>query len=123
MRTRPARVCLKNMENDRDQILRLLRYPRSVLGTLAPLASCSHAGFLDPKDPGCHDCDYEIECAWLYSNDEFADLGEKPLSALLEALDYAAALIEAQITGAGHDSCSCACEWCAWVRAARHHMS
>lgn len=103
----------------RDDIIALLAYPRKRLGAFVGLEDCTHDGFLDASDPSCGDCRYLPECQWLYSNDEFADLGVKPIEKLIEALDFATELIEAQMMCSDHSSKNCTCESCSWVREAR----
>lgn len=57
-----------------------------------------------------------MEYAWLYSNEEFAALGQKPIGEILAALDDAVEYMAAQVAYLEHDNPQCACASCAWLR-------
>jgi len=100
----------------RRAVIDALSYPRQLLHGSLNLESCPHGGFYSPGDTGCQDCDDRPECQWLYHNDEFVALDRKSDHDLAQALDFAICYVTAQ--AAGHDTRSCHCASCAWLRGA-----
>lgn len=104
----------------KDRIIQLLGFPRTLVRESIDHENCTHAGNFAPGDPVCADCASRLECRWLYHNDEFSALGEKPEAKLVEALEFALDYVEAFAHRAGHrPSKRCPCEVCAWLKGAR----
>ena len=103
-------------ESLKKSIIEALSYPREVLRSYIELESCPHNGLYDGQDGRCTACPQKAECEWLYSNETFAALDQKPfedvLAALNEGLEYV------QISCWRH-SRQCQCTSCAWIRDAR----
>ncbi len=102
----------------KEQIIAMLAYPRLHLRDARDLTDCHHDGLYDQFDPDCADCHHQAECAWLHSNDEFVDLCSKPIPQLIEALDFARMQVDADLLRYRHDTLSCRCEACFWLRGA-----
>ena len=102
----------------KDQIIKLLAYPRSVLGDLIDMDACPHSGSYYQQDGRCRKCSDAPECQWLSSNDEFVALEQKSTEELLGPLVFAVDFVNLQLAYWGHDRASCDCETCVWVRAA-----
>jgi len=107
----------------KTRIIGALRYPRALMRGSIALDDCSHSGHYSQSDRECDDCYYGLECAWLFGNDESVALEEKPLSALIEALEYCHGYVDARTTEWGHHSDTCPCEACAWLRDAQDLMA
>ncbi len=105
----------------RQQVIQMLAYPRAVVrNELKPeLWDCPHNGFFDEEDQRCVLCDNQPECQWLYSNDEFAALGQRNMEGLAEGLQFAVRYISALAAYLGHMSHTCQCEMCVWLRDAQ----
>ena len=106
----------------RDRIIRALNYPTALIRGSVELHSCSHGGNYDQQDQACSDCNFEPECAWLIGHDENVSLNEKPIAVLIEALEYCYGYVDARATQLGHQSDSCNCDACRWLRDAGHLM-
>ena len=102
-----------------SMIIELLDLPRRLIRDQVAIETCQHAGFFSPRDPGCRVCETRLECEWLFHNDEFAALSEKPVDALLDALESSVHYVDACITFAHHDRRTCACELCSWLEQAK----
>ena len=100
----------------KSRIIRALRYPRALMRGNIALDQCTHSGHYNESDQECGDCYYGLECEWLFGNDESVAVEEKSLPALIEALEYCHGYVDAHTTEWGHDSKSCPCEACAWLR-------
>lgn len=104
----------------KDQILSSLDFPRRLVRGNIDQENCAHAGNFAPGDPVCEDCISRLECGWLYHNDEFSSLGEKPEAELVDALGFALDYVEAFSYRAGHrPGRHCPCELCTWLNGAR----
>jgi hypothetical protein len=55
----------------------------------------------------------------LYDNDEFAALQQRPIEALVEALEFAMGYVDALTRQWQHDSRHCRCDACTWLRDAQ----
>ncbi len=106
----------------RDRIIQALRFPTILIREGVELHSCSHSGNYRRQDESCDDCYFEPECAWLFGHDENVSLHDKPLADLVEALEYCYGYMDARATQLGHQSESCRCDACRWLRDAEHLM-
>ncbi len=77
----------------RERSIELLAYPRDQVRNNVELDHCSHNGLYAEGDRECQNCDYEMECNWLYHNDEFAALKQKSIEDLVDALEFVAGYI------------------------------
>jgi hypothetical protein len=100
-------------------IIEMLEFPRQVIRGHIEFETCGHAGNFSSSDPACLVCETRMECEWLYHNDEFVALTEKPLDAVVDAFGLALLYVDACLTRAEHDVGSCRCEACDWLRRAR----
>ncbi|MFQ5994149.1 MAG: hypothetical protein ACE5K1_03565 [Acidiferrobacterales bacterium] len=103
----------------REQLIKTLAYPRYFVRNRLDLEDCPHSGFYAPGTKECLECDYEEECRWLFENEEFAALTRKPMSQLLEAVEFASAYIDARAKKSGHRVHRCHCVTCTWLREAQ----
>lgn len=103
----------------REIIISALEFARHLIHSQIDLHDCPHNGFYDKSDIRCLDCEFEAECEWLVSNDEFAALGEHSLSRLTDALEFASSYVDAQVTRLEHDMDRCSCDSCVWLRGGR----
>ena len=98
----------------------MLAFPRSYVRARIDLERCKHAGNYAPGDPVCAHCADWIECSWLYKNDAYSGLSEKPMNDLVEALDFAVDFVDASSFRAGHPpQADCGCDLCVWLDRAR----
>ena len=100
------------------EIIQALFYPRRLMRDNIELQQCIHSGNYCQDDDYCVDCFYNLECAWLFSNDENVSLENKAVAELTEALEYCHSYVDARTTEWGHDSSHCTCEACSWLRGA-----
>jgi len=103
----------------RAKFVQALRFPRQLLKDELDLNECPHDGLLDIDDRRCRLCDQRQKCEWLYDNDEFADLSQRSLEELDDALNIAAWHMRAVIATWEHDDRSCRCDACRWLREAQ----
>jgi hypothetical protein len=100
----------------KNQILGLLAFPRALLRDDIEFDDCPHSGNFAIEDAGCQECGAGVECAWLYSNEEYAALEDRSLEELIDSLDFARAYVEFRVDRWGHNRRTCSCEACRWVR-------
>ena len=103
----------------KSEIIEILAFPRDMIRGNVPFETCEHAGNFAARDPGCHVCESRLECEWLYHHDELSGLTERPLEALVEALQSAVLYVDACVTRAGHNPERCHCRACDWIRRAQ----
>jgi hypothetical protein len=103
----------------REAVMQMLELPRRLIRGEIAIENCEHAGFYSPGDHSCRVCETRMECEWLFANDEFAALSEKPMGVVLDALDFTVLYVEARVARARHLSEGCSCELCGWLRGAR----
>lgn len=100
----------------KKEVIIALMFPRTLIrGEIAPV-ECPHAGNYAPKDRRCLECYCGAECEWLFSNDEFVALEEKSLDELEGALEFAVGYVDAQVLRLGHNTSTCRCDACAWLK-------
>ena len=103
----------------KNEIIELMAFPRDLIRGNVPFETCEHSGNYAVHDSECRVCESRLECEWLYHNDELSGLGEKPLDALLEALQSALLYVDACVSRAGHDPGRCRCGACEWLNRAQ----
>ncbi len=103
-------------ESMRQRLIEALSYPRELVRNDMDLDDCPHNGLYDDEDGRCLACPQQPECEWLYNNEEFVALEQKPIAEILAALEIASDYVGAQITYWEHDSRRCRCTSCTWLR-------
>jgi hypothetical protein len=103
-------------ESMRPNLIEALGYPRELLRNDLELDDCPHNALYDNEDGKCLACLQRSECEWLYQNEEFAALGQKPIAEILAALEIASDYVAAQIAYWEHDNRQCGCTSCSWLR-------
>jgi hypothetical protein len=103
----------------KTEVIAMLEFPRQIMRGHIPLETCEHAGNFSSGDAGCLVCETQLECEWLYGNDESAALTEKPLDVVVDAFGSALLYVDACVTRAGHNARGCRCQACDWLRRAR----
>lgn len=99
-------------------IIETLRYPRYEIRDNLDVDHCIHGGNYNYHDPRCLNCDSEVECHWLYENDECSALEAKSLGALTLALETAIEYIDGRVATLGHNVSECQCDACNWLKSA-----
>jgi hypothetical protein len=102
----------------REKILKMLSYPRALVRDQLELRDCPHNGNFAGDDGDCQECGRRLECSWLYDNEEFVALGRRPVTNLLESLDFARTYVDFRVDQMGHNRRICRCEACRWLRTA-----
>ncbi len=102
----------------KDKLIELLAYPRFQLRDDMSFEDCPHSGLYNGEARDCGQCEYAPECKWLYCNDEFAALKSRPVEALAAALGFALGYVDKEVDSWGHNSQTCQCDACTWLRAA-----
>lgn len=110
-----------NADLVREELISLLQFPRSLVQEELHdrEMDCPHCLRFAKNDSECVMCDRSDECHWLWENDEFNALEKRPLSQLMEALDYALCYVQGEVVSWGHRWRECPCDACAWVNAAQ----
>lgn len=103
----------------RTRVIEALTFPRYQMLADLDRDNCTHSGFYARGDRKCRECDFGLECEWLYDNEEFGVVQRRPMRILVEALEFAINYIDAQVVEWEHDSERCACDACTWLRDAR----
>lgn len=103
----------------REKIVKALINSRTLVRDQIELHDCIHNGHYVAGNSRCQYCEFGFECQWLYKNDEFAALEQKPIENLLEALQFAEAYVDAIVTRWEHDKRICRCDTCTWLRYTR----
>jgi hypothetical protein len=75
-----------------------------------------HDGNFNGYDLLCLDCQARFECEWLHQYDEYANLTERTLDALLQALEFSLEYVDGKVAEKGHDRAECQCDNCQWLR-------
>ena len=100
----------------KQRIIEALAYPRKLVRNQIDPSECSHNGHFNSTDGDCQDCYHNAECEWLHSNDEFVALQSKSADELEGALEFAIGFVDALVTRRGHQTRTCCCEACVWLR-------
>jgi len=103
----------------KTEIIKMLEFPTKIAQGYIPFETCEHAGNFSPGDKGCLVCDAQLECKWLYHNDESTAPGDKPLDVIVGALGSALLYVDACVARVGHDAQTCRCDACDWLRRAQ----
>ncbi|MGA7802316.1 MAG: hypothetical protein WCC36_16075 [Gammaproteobacteria bacterium] len=103
-----------------DKVINLLDFPRFQVREYLDLDGCAHSGNYDRDDRECRQCGFGMECEWLNRNDEIAMLKQRRLEELDHALDTAISYVQARAAGWEHDTRTCHCDSCEWLREAEH---
>lgn len=101
------------------KVIATLAYPQSLVGGVQDLEECRHAGLFSSAARDCATCAQERECHWLYKNGEYAALEDKSLRELEDVLAFALGYVDSMVLQRQHNSSSCKCESCVWLRSAR----
>ncbi len=107
----------------KERLIQSLVYPRYFVQNHMEIHDCVHSGLYAPNDLRCRECDQREECKWIFSNEEFAAFQEKPIEALLAALEFALDFVDAHIEGPGHKGQRCHCTTCSWLRDAQQLLN
>ncbi len=103
---------------ERQKIIEALDYPRLLMQNEIDLPECTHSGNYDQEDICCRQCDSELECQWLCSNDGCVAFDQKSLEVLKNSLEFAFCYVDGLVSRYEHDKRKCSCEACRWSRAA-----
>jgi len=104
--------------NLRNNIIKLLEFPRVILqdNLNVKIDSCPHSCLFCKEDKTCQECHDGAECEWLYRNDYHAELDKKGLKQLIHELEFVILSVQALVAQWQHESLSCQCETCEWLR-------
>lgn len=102
-----------------QQIINLLKYPRTLQREILSMESCPHDLLYNKGEKICQECYDSIECEWLYRNDAVEELTKKTHKQLIHDLEFAILIVQAHITRMEHDSMYCECEACTWLQSAQ----
>ena len=100
----------------KQDIIETLDFPRCHIKSNLELEQCPYNGSFNFQSQTCHDCNYGYECKWLLHNDEFVAMKEKSLADLKRALAFAIGYVDSFVGEWGHNSRTCMCESCSWLR-------
>jgi len=89
--------------------------PRQVIVNNIDLEHCPHCGYFDVVDSVCGVCDKQLDCFWLFKNDQFSSSNPKPLWQQKIALDFAIDFISAKVEQWRHKENQCQCHICEWL--------
>lgn len=102
----------------REKFISALAYPRTVVRDDILPDDCPHDHVYNSGDRHCQKCGFDMECAWLYRNDEFSALQLRPLAELVDALEFSLGYVQRRTVEARHNHESCRCTTCTWSREA-----
>lgn len=100
----------------RHKIIEALTYPRLIIRNRLDLEGCPHHGHYASNTSVCWECSKQHECAWLFSHDEYIALEQKTDGVLVDALEFAIHYISGFCVSEDHDSATCACDTCTWLK-------
>lgn len=103
----------------RDRIIEALDYPRRLIRETVGGRDCPEDSRFDAGSLPCHCCDIRQECQWACCLDEFDDFAGKPDYTLNASLCYGIAMVESLRRRENHDTETCECEACSWLRSSR----
>jgi hypothetical protein len=112
-----------NPARRRECIIEHLAYPRDLIRTAGIPEDCRHGGEYCPADPGCRTCLYDIDCRWLCTVDQCSALPLKTTDQLADSLAFAVEYVTARILDLRHNSHTCHCDHCQWLRSARRLLN
>ena len=103
----------------RRQLIEALTYPRLLVLKIIQDKDCPHNSLFDPLDERCFKCDINRECHWVRCLNDFSDFADKPTYTVNASLRYGIRLVKSLHEELEHDTETCPCEVCSWVRDAQ----
>ena len=103
----------------KTSIIAALAYPLNLVNGEQDLEECGHNGLFSSRSGDCSACPQGPECHWLYRHGEYVDLEGKSLPELEDALAFTIGYVDSKSIEWQHNSASCKCEACAWLRSSR----
>lgn len=100
-------------------VLDLLQFARREIREHLDLDGCPHNGWRDPFDRHCIDCETTLQCGWLQHCEDVTARPDNGLSVLFRMLEQSRSYVQDLVREWGHDSISCRCDTCRWLRKAR----
>ncbi len=101
----------------------LLRLARLNIREYPEIRTCPQEGWYVADRRPCVDCESTVQCRWLQRCGDLASLKRQGLLDLDRVLEQATGHVEARARDFGHDSASCQCEACQWLREARSTLA
>lgn len=105
--------------SEKQEILELLAFPRSLMRDYLELSDCPHDGQYALDDARCRECEQREECRWLFDHEAYLDLEQRSLPRLKRALGYGLDYVRGLATQYAHDQNHCRCPTCRWLRRAQ----
>jgi hypothetical protein len=102
--------------NSRNLFIDKLETARQLVATYFESPGCTWDGRYHAEQHECRQCVDAAVCSWIFAQDPAPDLTTFSETQLIDALIFAGGFLEGQMFGEGHDSESCACQICLWVR-------
>lgn len=97
----------------------LLHFARTQLRDQLDLDNCPHNARLDPSDTRCIDCEAALPCRWLEHCEDVTARRDMALAVLCRTLEQGMGYVQDLVRDWGHNSLTCLCETCQWLRKAR----
>ncbi len=76
-------------------------------------------GWRDPYDRDCVECEASLQCRWLQHCEDVATRPDNDLPVLSRMLEQSVSHVQDLVRDWGHNSFSCRCETCQWLRKVR----
>lgn len=105
--------------NNRDRFIDKLKSARPLVVAYFDPPGCDWSGRFHAEQKECRQCADASVCSWIFGQDPAPDLSAFSEDELNDALVYAAGFLESEMFVADHDSESCSCAICVWVRDAK----
>lgn len=100
-------------------VLDLLQFARRQIREQLDLDECPHDGWRDPYAPGCADCEFTLQCRWLQHCEDVTARRGTGLAVLARTLQESLSYVQDLVRDWGHNSFSCRCDTCQWLRKAQ----
>ena len=102
---------------DKADVLRQrIRSARGLVRDYFEVPDCDWQGRYHHDQTDCRGCADRAVCEWLFAQDPDPDLSAFSLARLEAAQVFAVGYLEGRMVEAGHQTDTCSCEICTWVR-------
>lgn len=103
----------------RQLLIEALAYPQQLVLKFTDQHDCPLDSLFDATSERCQQCDLNQECHWVNCLDDFSNFRGKPAHTINASLLYGLKLVKSIHSERQHQSATCACETCTWIRSAQ----
>lgn len=106
------------MVNRADVLRKRIASARGLVRNYFEVPDCVWQGRYHHDQAACQKCADGAVCEWIFAQDPDPDLSAFSLAQLEDAHVFAVGFLEGRMVDAGHETNTCSCEMCTWIRTA-----